>query len=42
MDVNGQGGAVTWDVPPLRNGTISGDFMKQLVTIGKTLGTIEK
>ncbi|MCC5929177.1 MAG: alpha-L-fucosidase [Cyclobacteriaceae bacterium] len=41
LDVNKQGGAVTWDVPPLRNGTISGDFMKQLVTIGQTLGTIK-
>jgi len=40
--VNEQGGAVTWDVPPLRNGTISGDFMKQLVKIGEALGTNKK
>jgi alpha-L-fucosidase len=41
LDINAQGGAVTWDVPPLRDGTISGDFMKQLVTIGKALDTVE-
>jgi hypothetical protein len=38
-DVNEQGGAVTWDVPLLRNGTILGDFMNQLVKIGEALGT---
>jgi len=42
LDVNEQGGAVSWDVPPLRNGTISDDFMKQLVKIGEALGTIKK
>lgn len=34
-------GAVTWDVPPLPDGTISEDFMKQLRTIGEALGTVE-
>ncbi|HYX08237.1 MAG TPA: alpha-L-fucosidase [Bacteroidales bacterium] len=41
LDVNEVGGAVTWDVPPKLDGTISKDFMKQLVTIGKALGTIK-
>ena len=34
-----KGGAVTWDVPALADGTISNEFMKQLTTIGKALGT---
>ncbi|WP_114749664.1 alpha-L-fucosidase [Pleomorphovibrio marinus] len=42
LDVNEKGGAVTWDVPPLRNGTISDDFMKQLGKIGDALGTKKK
>lgn len=39
-EINSVGGAITWDVPPLRDGTISSDFMKQLHTIGEALGTI--
>ncbi len=39
LDINKVGGAVTWDVPPMPDGTISKDFMKQLVTIGEALGT---
>jgi alpha-L-fucosidase len=42
LDINEVGGAVTWDVPPMLNGTISDDFMKQLHAIGKALGTIDK
>ena len=42
LDINEVGGAVTWDVPPMLNGTISDDFMKQLGVIGKALGTIDK
>lgn len=42
LDINAEGGAVTWDVPPLRDGTISDDFMKQLETIGEALGTAKK
>jgi len=42
QDINAEGGAVTWDVPPLRNGTISDDFMEQLHTIGEALGTDKK
>ena len=41
-DINAEGGAVTWDVPPLPDGTISDDFMKQLETIGTSLGTLKK
>jgi alpha-L-fucosidase len=41
QDINEVGGAVTWDVPPSLDGTIPGDFMNQLVTIGEALGTIE-
>lgn len=41
LDINSEGGAVTWDVPPLRDGTMPGDFMKQLVTIGEALRTID-
>ena len=33
------GGAITWDVPPKPDGTISDDFMKQLVKIGEVLET---
>jgi hypothetical protein len=40
-DINEVGGAVTWDVPPSVDGTIPGDFMNQLITIGEALGTIE-
>ena len=40
LDIHEIGGAVTWDVPPMPDGTLSKDFMKQLVTIGKALGTI--
>jgi alpha-L-fucosidase len=35
--INEVGGAVTWDVPPLPDGTISDDFVKQLQTIGEAL-----
>lgn len=42
LDINEIGGAVTWDVPPMPDGTISGDFMKQLETIGEALGTAKK
>lgn len=42
MDINKVGGAVTWDVPPMRNGTISEDFMKQLVKLGQALETNKK
>mgnify|MGYP005848359781 CR=1 FL=1 len=41
-DINAEGGAVTWDVPPLRDGTISEDFIKQLVKIGEAMGTYKK
>jgi len=36
-DINKVGGAITWDVPPLPDGTISDDFVKQLQTIGEAL-----
>lgn len=39
LEINSVGGAVTWDVPPLRDGTISENFMKQLLAIGKALKT---
>ena len=42
MDINKVGGAVTWDVPPMRNGTMSEDFMKQLVKLGQALETDKK
>lgn len=42
LRINEVGGAVTWDVPPMPDGTIADDFMEQLVEIGKALGTIEK
>ncbi len=42
LEINEVGGAITWDVPPMVDGTIPADFMKQLVTIGKALGTIEE
>ncbi len=37
--INAEGGAITWDVPPLPDGTISDDFMKQLLVIGEAMGT---
>lgn len=40
LDINAAKGAVTWDVPAMPDGTIPGDFMKQLVVIGEALGTI--
>jgi alpha-L-fucosidase len=40
LDINKVGGAVTWDVPPMPDGTISEDYMKQLVKIGEALETI--
>jgi len=42
LDINKVGGAVTWDVPPKLDGTISNDFMKHLHTIGEALGTVQK
>ena len=41
LEINKVGGAVTWDVPPLTDGTISDVFMKQLLTIGEALGTLK-
>ena len=37
LDIISKKGAVTWDVPPLRDGTIPADFMKQLLQIGEAL-----
>jgi hypothetical protein len=42
LEINSVKGAVTWDVPPMPDGTIPKDFMKQLVKIGEALETIEK
>lgn len=41
-EINEVGGAVTWDVPPMPDGTISDDYMKQLVKIGEALGTVKR
>lgn len=42
LDINNVGGAVTWDVPPMLDGTLPKDFMKQLIKIGQALGTDKK
>ena len=42
LDINEVGGAITWDCPPMPDGTVSSDFMKQLAKIGEALGTIEQ
>ncbi|HKK64107.1 MAG TPA: alpha-L-fucosidase [Bacteroidales bacterium] len=35
--INDAGGAITWDVPPLPDGTISDEYMEQLLKIGEAL-----
>jgi hypothetical protein len=42
QDINAEGGAVTWDVPAMPDGTVSADFMEQLLKIGEALGTAKK